>query len=132
MKRLTNPDFFDDALADVLEDYSTKILDIVNSETDKAAFELKNAIAADAPVETGKQKRSWRVSEPNKKTLRRYIGKALVVHSVDYRKVHLLENGHLTRNGKTRTKGTGFVSKNAEKTLTQYPKNIENAIKLVK
>ena len=106
----------DDALADVLTNYATNLREAINADTEAAAQRLKKAISADAPVKSGKQKKSWRIT-------REYLGGIdlkTVVHSTDYRKVHLLENGHLTRNGVTRTKPTHYVSSNAEKIIKEY------------
>ena len=118
----------DKAIEDILEDYSTNITNAVNEQTDKAAEQLRKDISADAPVKSGKQKKSWKV------TKQKVAGLDLlaIVHSTDYRKVHLLENGHLTRNGVTRTKATRYVSKNEEKIIEQYQRNVATAIKAVR
>jgi hypothetical protein len=118
----------DEAIADILEDYSTAITNAVNEQTEKAANQLKKDIAADSPVKTGKQKKSWRV------TKEKVAGLDLkaIVHSTDYRKVHLLENGHLTRDGVTRTKPIRYVSTNEEKIIKQYEQAVATAIKAVK
>lgn len=117
-----------DALADVLNDYSTDIREAVNTEIDKAAKSLKKSISADAPVLTGTQKKSWRVT---KEKLAGGDIKA-IVHSTDYRKVHLLENGHVTRNGITRTKPIHYVSKNEQELVEKFPGQLAKAIKAVK
>lgn len=118
----------DDALADVLTNYATNLREAINADTEAAAQRLKKAISADAPVKSGKQKKSWRIT-------REYLGGIdlkTVVHSTDYRKVHLLENGHLTRNGMTRTKPTHYVSSNAEKIIKEYEEIVAETIKVVK
>lgn len=118
----------DDALADVLTNYATNLREAINADTEAAAQRLKKAISADAPVKSGKQKKSWRIT-------REYLGGIdlkTVVHSTDYRKVHLLENGHLTRNGMTRTKPTHYVSNNAEKIMKEYEEIVAETIKVVK
>lgn len=118
----------DDALADVLTNYATNLREAINADTEAAAQRLKKAISADAPVKSGKQKKSWRIA-------REYLGGIdlkTVVHSTDYRKVHLLENGHLTRNGMTRTKPTHYVSSNAEKIIKEYEEIVAETIKVVK
>lgn len=124
----TTLDNLDEAIADILDDYSTAVTEAVNVQTEKAANQLKKDIAADAPVKTGKQKKSWRV------TKEKVGGMDLkaIVHSTDYRKDHLLENGHLTRNGVTRTKPIRYVSKNEEKIIKQYEQAVATAIKAVK
>lgn len=118
-----------DAISDIMNDYSTSVRETVNTEIDKAAKSLKKSISADAPVgQTKKQKKSWKVT---KEKLAGGEIKA-IVHSTDYRKVHLLENGHVTRNGVTRTKPIHYVSKNEQKLVEEFPEQLANAIKAVK
>lgn len=119
---------FDDALSSVLDNYASDLRAAINADTEAAAQQLKKAISADAPVKTGKQKKSWKIS-------REYLGGidlVTVVHSSDYRKVHLLENGHLTRDGVTRTKPTYYVSKNADRIIEEYEAILAETIKVVK
>ena len=117
-----------DAISDIMNDYSTNVRETVNTEIDKAAKSLKKSISADAPVLTGTQKKSWRVT---KEKLAGGDIKA-IVHSTDYRKVHLLEHGHVTRNGITRTKPIHYVSKNEQELVEKFPGQLANAIKAVK
>ena len=49
---------FDEALADVLTEYATDLRTAINAETEAAAQRLRKAIQAEAPVKTGKQKKS--------------------------------------------------------------------------
>ena len=117
----------EEALADVLTNYATDLREAINADTEAAAQRLKKAISADAPVKTGKQKKSWRIAKE-------YLGGVdlkTVVHSTDYRKVHLLENGHVTRNGMTRTKPTYYVSSNAERIIKEYEEQVAETIKVV-
>lgn len=117
----------DEALSDVLTNYATDLREAINADTEAAAQRLKKAISADAPVKTGKQKKSWRIAKE-------YLGGVdlkTVVHSTDYRKVHLLENGHVTRNGTTRTKPTYYVSSNAERIIKEYEEQVAETIKVV-
>ena len=116
------------ALSSVLDNYATDLREAINADTEAAAQKLRKAIAADAPVGTGKQKKSWKIS-------REYLGGIdlkTIIHSSDYRKVHLLENGHLTRNGVTRTKATYYVSRNTEQVLDEYEKIVAETIRAVK
>lgn len=117
----------DEALTDVLTNYATDLREAINADTEAAAQRLKKAISADAPVKTGKQKKSWRIAKE-------YFGGVdlkTVVHSTDYRKVHLLENGHVTRDGTTRTKPTYYVSSNAERIIKEYEEQVAETIKVV-
>ncbi len=118
----------DEALSDVLTNYATNLREAINADTEAAAQKLRKAIQAEAPVKTGKQKKSWRIAKE-------YLGGVdlkTVVHSTDYRKVHLLENGHLTRNGTTRTKAFHYVGTNAEQVLSEYEQIVAETIKVVK
>lgn len=119
---------FDEALANVLNDYATDLRAAINADTEAAAQKLRKAIQAEAPAKTGKQKKSWRITKE-------YLGGVdlkTVVHSTDYRKVHLLENGHLTRNGKTRTRATHYVSSNAERIMKEYEEQLADTIRVMK
>ena len=119
---------FDEALESVLDNYATDLRTAINADTEAAAQRLKKAISAEAPVKTGKQKKSWRITKE-------YLGGVdlkTVVHSTDYRKVHLLENGHVTRNGLTRTRPTYYVSRNAEKIIQEYEQTVAETIKVMK
>lgn len=119
---------FDEALESVLDNYATDLRAAINADTEAAAQRLKKAISAKAPVKTGKQKKSWRIAKE-------YLGGVdlkTVVHSTDYRKVHLLENGHVTRNGLTRTKPTYYVSRNAERIIQEYEQTVADTIKVMK
>lgn len=119
---------FDEVLANVLNDYATDLRAAINADTEAAAKKLRKAIQAEAPVKTGKQKKSWRITKE-------YLGGVdlkTVVHSTDYRKVHLLENGHLTRNGKTRTRATHYVSSNAERIMKEYEQQLAETIRVMK
>lgn len=118
----------DEQLQDVLDNYATDLRAAINADTEAAAQRLKKDIQADAPVKSGKQKKSWRVA-------REYLGGVdlkTIVHSTDFRKVHLLENGHLTRDGLTRTKPTYYVSSNAERIMKEYEETVAETIKVMK
>lgn len=121
-------DDFSEQLSEILSDYADEVRKAVNSTTEEAAKELRSAITKDAPVDTGKQKKSWKIQ----KTMLGSVDLKAVVHSTDYTKVHLLENGHVTRDGVTRTKALHYVGNNAERVLGEYPEQVAAAIRTVK
>lgn len=121
-----NAEYLDEMIGSVLESYADEVVKAIDQTTDKAAKELRSAIAKDAPVKTGKQKRSWKITKK-----RVGFENTAIVHSTDYRKVHLLENGHLTRDGVTRTKPLNYVGKNADKVLSEFPDRIAEAVRAV-
>ena len=74
--------------------------DLADTEMKKAvkktATEVKKEIAANAPVKSGRYKKSWttKTAKENSHTLE------MTVYSKDrYRLAHLLEKGHAKRNG---------------------------------
>lgn len=121
-----NAEYLDEMIGSVLESYADEVMNAVNQTTDQAAKELRSAIAKDAPLKTGKQKKSWKIAKK-----REGYETVAIIHSTDYRKVHLLENGHLTRDGVTRTKALNYVGKNADKVLSEFPDRIAEAVRAV-
>ena len=125
-----------DAIDSILDDYSSNLRDAINADTATIAEELRKAITADAPVsktphkkrKTGTQKKSWKIAKEKVAG----IDLLCIVHSTDYQLVHLLENGHLTRDGKTRSKAFHYVSKNEEEMRKKYQTMLERTIRTVK
>lgn len=122
-----NAEYLDEMIGRVLESYADEVTKAVDQTTDQAAKELRAAIAKDAPMKTGKQKKSWKVTKKR-------VGFEIkaIVHSTDYRKVHLLENGTTNRDGTQRIKPLHYVGKNADKVLSEFPDRVANAVMAVK
>lgn len=85
-----------------LSKYSKEIDDKMADKIDEISKEVRDSLLNDKniPTSTGKYKKSFYV----KKVERRMGVKTNVIASKSYRLTHLLENGHLTRDGKNRTK----------------------------
>lgn len=69
--------------------------------------ETVNELKATSPKKTGKYSKSWK-----NRVLSTYTGSKLTVYNTQAPLTHLLENGHLTRNGTTRTHNNPHI-KNA-------------------
>lgn len=129
-------DELEDAISEVLDNYCTDLRDAINTDTATVAEELRKSISADAPVgdkdykkrKHGTQKKSWKVAKEKVAG----IDLVCIVHSTDYQLVHLLENGHLTRDGKTRSKAFHYVSRNEEEMQKKYLAMLEKTIRTVK
>ena len=117
----------DDMAAEImsgLQEYA----DLADTEMKKAvkktATEVKKEIAANAPVKSGRYKKSWttKTAKENSHTLE------MTVHSKErYQLAHLLEKGHAKRNG-GRVSGKPHISPaeaHGEEMLTQL---IEEAL----
>jgi len=85
-----------DAIMKELDDYAELAADSVKAAVTDAAKTVKEQISANAPVRTGKYKKSW----ATKKTAESSHSLEITVHSKNrYQIAHLLENGHAKRGG---------------------------------
>ena len=90
------PDKMADAVMEELNKYSKVAASDMKKAINEAGKTAKKEIEKNAPVRSGRYKRSWRV----KKMKETSDSLEVVVHSKDrYQIAHLLENGHAKRNG---------------------------------
>ena len=95
------------AIAKEFEEYVELTTEEVKSICKEVADDCKKKIEDEAPVDTGRYKRSWNVTETEKKRM----GVTYTVHSkTQYRLTHLLEFGHAKRGG-GRTKAQPHIIK---------------------
>lgn len=79
-----------------LTEYSKLADSAMKKAVRKTATSVKNEISANAPVKSGRYKKSWTA----KKTKENSHSLEMTVHSKDrYQIAHLLEKGHAKRNG---------------------------------
>ena len=90
---------FSDSMSDLLADYISDMDDIVEEEIDGAAKKMLKEVKRLSPSwgenRTGEYKRGWKIVKETKH-LRK---KRIIWNEKHYRRVHLLENGHASRNG---------------------------------
>ena len=109
MKRVSI-DEMGNAIAKEFEEYVELTTEEVKSICKEVADDCKKKIEDEAPVDTGRYKRSWNVTETEKKRM----GVTYTVHSkTQYRLTHLLEFGHAKRGG-GRTKAQPHIIKGEE------------------
>lgn len=95
------------AIAKEFEEYVELTTEEVRSICKEVADDCKKTIQEESPVDTGRYKKSWNVSETEKTRM----GVTYTVHSKNrYRLTHLLEYGHAKRGG-GRTKAQPHISK---------------------
>ena len=95
-----------DQLADTvmkgMEEYAKLAAEDLKKDVQKAGKTVKQQIESTAPKKTGKYSKSWAV----KKVSETSNSLEVTVHSRNrYMLTHLLENGHVSRNGTGRTLG---------------------------
>ena len=99
--------------------YVEDVKEKVEEAKSESARSLKKEIERDSPRARPSYAKGWRI----KKT-----PKSLIVHNkTDYQLTHLLEHGHVQRNG-DRFNGTPHIRKNEEKMIREFLQKIERAI----
>ena len=94
------------AIQKEFEEYIELTQDKVKTICKEVADDVKDEIQTHAPVDTGKYKKSWKITEDGKSSK----GVKYTVHAGEYRLTHLLENGHAKRGG-GRTRAFPHISK---------------------
>ncbi len=93
---MTSIDDMADEIMKGLTEYSEIADSAMKKAVRKAATSVKKEISANAPVKSGRYKKSWTA----KKTKENSHSLEMTVHSKDrYQIAHLLEKGHAKRNG---------------------------------
>ena len=96
MSRNVSIDEMSDAIMDELEKYKDLAADDLKDAVKETAKTVRKKIQANAPVDTGKYKKSWSVKNMHEDA----ESVDLVVHSRNrYQIAHLLEHGHAKRGG---------------------------------
>lgn len=110
-------------IAQALSQYTEEVSKAIEAEIDTTAEALKEEIKAKSPVRTGSYKKGWKVKkESSKGTVTR-----TVYNKTDYQLTHLLEFGHVNRDG-TRTHGKAHIGPAEDKYIKQLNKRIEQII----
>jgi len=94
--RTVSVDDLSTAVKRELEEYCDFTAEKVKQIVEEVGENVKKEIQANAPVDTGAYRRSWKVTKSSETA----TSKTVVVHSEKrYRLTHLLEKGHAKRGG---------------------------------
>ena len=94
--RRVSVDGMAEAIAQSMEEYADLSNEVMKRSVTEVSRSVKKDIQANAPVRTGKYKKSWAA----KKMQENANSLTMVVHSRDrYQIAHLLEHGHAKRGG---------------------------------
>lgn len=88
-----------DAMQDLLSDYISDMDDVVEKEIDSAAKKMLKMVKENSPStdgeRTGSYRKGWQIVKETKHLQR----KRIIWNKKHYNRVHLLENGHASKNG---------------------------------
>ena len=128
MSKNIPPENLSDVVMNELLFYKKSIVTGMNKEAHKAVKNLVKKTKDTAPV--GRREKHYKNSISSKKlnTDSSSVNYLWYVKAPDYRLSHLLNNGHVTRDG-GRVKGTGFITTAEKEAVAQYEKGIEEVIK---
>ena len=112
---------------DLLNEYSDSIQEGIDKEAQDTAKQAVADLKVTSPKrpKSGKYAKSWTV---NTKKGRGIIN-CTVWNSKHWRLTHLLENGHINRDGKTSAKAIKHIEPVEKKYVNQYQQDVEKLIK---
>lgn len=121
-------------MADILDDYSKEVRKAMADAEDKIAKESVRKLKNTSPKRNGKNHirryaEGWRVKRVRTNT---GIPDVIVHNKTNYQLTHLLENGHVIRNGKGeygRTNGIKHIAPVEEWANSELPLEIERKLK---
>lgn len=103
-------------IAKSLADYSTEVEEKTDKIAEEIAEETVQELKTTSPKRYGKYAKTWK---------KKKIGKgSFVVHNENYRLPHLLEFGHIKRNG-GRVSGIAHIKPAEEKAIENFEKRIK-------
>lgn len=116
-------------MADILDTYSKEVRRATNNAQDKIAKDCVQKLKNTFPRKTGSYAKGWAVKRARSKS--RGIVDVTVHNKTDYQLTHLLENGHVIRNGKGeygRTNGIKHIAPVADWANDELPREIEREL----
>lgn len=121
---------FEAAIAGVLSEYGDEVYEVLGTAVDEVSEEAVRMLQAGGSFGgTGEYKRDWTSTDEPKGRL----GKKRIIHNADhYRLAHLLEKGHVSRNGTGRTFGSvkayPHIKPVEEWAIRELPRKVEELI----
>lgn len=108
----------------IFEQEIKDIREISNQEIESAVKVVLKNLEKDSPKKTGKYSKSWK----KKKTVEELNMLSITVYNEKGQLTHLLEHGHMTRNGTSRTRAFPHIKKNEAIGNEMILKNIKDRI----
>ena len=110
-------------LNDVLQLYKDDVLSEVKSICKEESDDLVNTLKNTSPKRTGKYAKSWTAQDQSDSSL----SASFIVYNKRYQLTHLLENGHLNRDG-SRTEAIPHIAPAVAEVETSVLERIQEAV----
>ena len=108
----------------ILDDYSKNIYGGIKTASIEVAKKGAKTLRQTSPKKTGDYRKGWRV-----KTYEgTYDTMSVIYNSTDWQLTHLLENGHITRNGRTKTKPIVHIYPVEQECIKEFEQDTINII----
>ena len=102
-----------------LQYYARDVAEKVEQAKNEVTDQLKANVVRDSPERRPSYKKGWRIKKGKKSNI--------LHNATDYRLTHLLENGHMKRNGE-RWAGKPHIRPNEEIAVREFLRQVERAI----
>lgn len=123
-----------DQINSILTKYQTEVNEVLEKTIKETAkqgvMDLKTLKYAEKKytIRTGNYNKGWTSSKERKG---KYRNTAVIHNRTDYRLTHLLENGHMTRDGTSRTRAFPHIEPTRDVLEKEAIDNIENALEKI-
>lgn len=114
-------DFLSQSITDNLNQQTSKIIEKIDKETKKISRQSIKIVQSNSPVRYGIYKSSFKLKKLKQ-------GKYLIYSAKRYQLTHLLEHGHILKNGAI-SKAIPHIVKGEEYAQKELPAKIEKIIK---
>ena len=123
MKKIKS-DELDVVISSILNAYSDDVKDLIIESAKEVGEQGKEKLKKTSPRRTGNYRKGWRVKTREGAT----FVHCTIHNATHYRLTHLLEKGHLNRDG-SRTKPKIHIAPVEKYVQDEYIKRVENGIK---
>jgi hypothetical protein len=107
-------------IQEALKAYAYNVSNEIDEAKNDVTKVLRKDVENDSPEQTGSYKKGWRI--------KKFKNSNILYNKTDYQLTHLLEKGHVKRNG-GRTDAQVHIRNNEEVAVKNFLKRVQKAVK---